>query len=181
MKYLKKYTSFNEEDEFDVSISDTIDVRMSKEELTKMKADIADYNKKKSDIDSIFRNGKTDIEINGKIDALLGKDVSKRNPYLVNYLSAAKGDKDINDIIKGITDDSKIKDLIDISSSTDVNTKKVMQDKISALDKKILDAKALIINKKDEIIKRKKDIDADIASKISNMQNDIKNINKPVK
>jgi len=85
MKYLKKYSSFNEEDEFDVTAMDPTNVKKSKEDLNKVRVDIDEYNKLKANIDTIYKTAKTDAEIERKVSDLLGPDKEKRNPFLINY------------------------------------------------------------------------------------------------
>jgi hypothetical protein len=54
MKYLKKYTIFLEEDEFEVKDTDQADVKMAKEKMNTIKEQFNEYNEKKSLIDQVY-------------------------------------------------------------------------------------------------------------------------------
>ena len=54
MKYLKKYTIFLEEDEFEVKDTDQADVKMAKEKMNTIKEQFNEYNQKKPLIDQVY-------------------------------------------------------------------------------------------------------------------------------
>lgn len=180
MKYLKKYSSFNEEDEFDVTASDSTNIKKSKEDLNKVSANIVEYNNLKSKVDSIYKNAKTDAEIDKKISDLLGVDVEKRNPFLVNYLTVASDVRKVSNMIDDrIANKLKIDEYNElISIATSPTQKASLQSSVSELNKKISLDDAALSKLKSEIEKRKKDLVSNTSNVLKDMQDDIKNISK---
>jgi len=174
---------FNEESEFDIAPSDTTNVKKSKENLTKVKTDVDNYNKQKAKIDLIYKNAKDDSEIEAKVNDLLGKDKEKRNPYLINYLTVADGERKLKKLV-GDKINNKLKadeyrDLI--AQSTDDNQKKDMQQQILDLTNKNADISTELIKLKADSAKRKAIIDTSSSKNLKDMQIDIKNISKSIK
>jgi len=177
MKYLKKYDIFLE-DGFDVQPTDLPNIKKSKEQLTKVKGDIDDFNKKKSQIDTIYKTAKDDKEIDSKISNLLGADPKTRNPYIVNYLTAAEKQRELDKIIDNrVNNKSNMDEYKDLmQQAKDDNTKKIAQSKIDELSKKMKDDEKKIKDLKDESYKRKKQIDTTSNNNLKEIEDDVKNI-----
>ncbi len=183
MKYLKKYSSFNEEDEFDVTAMDPTNVKKSKEDLNKVRVDIDEYNKLKANIDTIYKTAKTDAEIERKVSDLLGPDKEKRNPFLINYLTVASDERKVRMMVDGRSANKlKVDEYNDLISMSDNPTQKTaMQAEVANLNKKMSIDAASLAKLKTDINKRKKDIESNISKILKDMQGDIKNISKSIK
>jgi hypothetical protein len=178
MKYLKKYKLFKEGAEFDIQPSDETNVKKSKEELTVTDNNIKDYNKKKVDIDNIYKNAKSDDEIDKKIDTLLGPDKEKRNPYLINYLTVANDQRRFKSMFDDrVANKLKIDEYKDlISQSEDEDQKRSMQVAITELNNKITKSNADLVKLKADMNKRKKDITDTTTKNLKEVEVYIKNI-----
>jgi hypothetical protein len=180
MKYLKKYSVFNE-DQFDVDPNDPVNVKKSKENLDSVDGNIKEYNKLKPNIDSIYKTAKTDDEINKKIDDLLGKD--KVNPYITNYLTVANDERKFKTMLDDMAANKlkidEYKDLI--SQSDNEDQKKLMTSTITNLNSKILNTSSSISKLKIDVEKRKKDISNSTSNNLKEIEDDIKDITKTAK
>lgn len=104
MKYIKKYKLFLEETEFEVNLSDAPDVKMSKERLSSLKKQIADFKTKKPLLDKVFLTAITDADIKMKVEEIVGKtDIlpkEDRNPFIVEYLHIANLKRKVDNLQK---------------------------------------------------------------------------------
>ena len=183
MKYLKKYNDFNEEADFDVDPKDTTNVKKSKENLTKVRKDIDNYNKQKAQIDTIYKTSKSEAEIDKRVDALLGKDKEKRNPYLINYLTVSNSERKLRSIkddrINNKLRADEYRDLMDQTDNPD--QKKAMSLKVAELNKKNVTGASNLTKLKAEADKRKSDISSSSSKNLKEIEDDIKNITKNIK
>lgn len=149
MKYLKRYKAF-EESEFDVSSTDSVDVKVSKDKLNDLKKQISEYNQKKGQIDNVFKRFKDPKQIETEIEKIMGKD--NKNPFLVEYTHIARLNNDIN-----IQHEANIKDKLSLDDfnkelglAKDNDLKKIIQSKISDINNRMSER-----NKKIADIKKK--------------------------
>lgn len=178
MKFIRSFLSFNESGSFDVNLTDTPDIKADKEMLTNIQKNIADFKSKKNQIDQIFSKKISNDILKNEIDKIIGVDVSKRNPFIVNYLQVAQDQRRIDDLISKMSEDKisieETKTLL--SSSSDDNQRENLQSTISDVQKRINDANKSILILKKSIIDNKKKIDDDMKKKFSDMQNKISGI-----
>lgn len=104
MKHIKRYKLFIEEAEFDVNIGDEPDVKMSKEKLSSLKKQIADFKIKKPLLDKVFLTAATDADLTKGVENIVGKtDIlpkEDRNPFIVEYLHIANLKRKIDNLQK---------------------------------------------------------------------------------
>lgn len=172
MKIIKTYKLFIEDN------NESTDVAMAGDKMDTIKKQISEYNQKKSQIDSIYKTEVIDLEINKKIESLLGKEDKDRNPFLVEYLHIAKLRKSIDDNQKSIANDKIKKDDLteELRLSGDQNTRNSLNKKISDINKRITEKtnKAPLINK--EIT----DAEKSINDKMKKMEIDIQEYIKKI-
>ncbi len=180
MKYLKKYNLFLEAG-LDIQDIDTPDVKTSKQNMELIQKQLADFKVNKVKIDTLYKNIKDPVQIESGLIQILGSDVKTRNPFLVDYVSISKMNKDIDDMQQdNILDKVRLDDFNqDLRVTTDVNDKNLLNTKISDINKRMSD-RVININKvkndfalvdkthKDKMLKVEKEIKDNI-SKISNV------------
>lgn len=146
MKYLKKYTIFLEEDEFEVKDTDQADVKMAKEKMNTIKEQFNEYNQKKPLIDQVYiKTGKkkTNEEIEVELKKILGEtDIQSeedRNPFLVEYSTIARLKKDVDDLQTGKAEDKvKLDDFREeLNLSSEASTKLLVNTKIQDINIRI--------------------------------------------
>jgi hypothetical protein len=146
MKYLKKYTIFLEEDEFEVKDTDQADVKMAKEKMNTIKEQFNEYNEKKSLIDQVYiktDKKKTNEEIESELKQILGdtdiQSEEDRNPFLVEYSTIARLKKDVDDLQTGKAEDKvKLDDFREeLNLSSEASTKLLVNTKIQDINIRI--------------------------------------------
>lgn len=146
MKYLKKYTIFLEEDEFEVKDTDQADVKMAKEKMNTIKEQFNEYNEKKSLIDQVYiktDKKKTNEEIESELKQILGdtdiQSEEDRNPFLVEYSTIARLKKDVDDLQTGKAEDKvKLDDFREeLNLSSEASTKLLVNTKIQDINNRI--------------------------------------------
>lgn len=146
MKYLKKYTIFLEEDEFEVKDTDQADVKMAKEKMNTIKEQFNEYNEKKSLIDQVYiktDKKKTNEEIESELKQILGdtdiQSEEDRNPFLVEYSTIARLKKDVDDLQTGKAEDKvRLDDFREeLNLSSEASTKLLVNTKIQDINNRI--------------------------------------------
>lgn len=165
MKHLKYF------EDFQILDSDTQDVKNSKERMNKLSDQLRDYKSKKSRVDSIFsdKNATSEV-IKSKIDAIIGVDSDKKNPFLVDYTSVVRLRYDIEKSLdKTNTDRKEISDLqrdlsgADNTSRDSINKRiRDIQDTISGRNKDINDKRNKLSAMERDHKKKMDDIQKDI-------------------
>lgn len=159
MKYLKKYQIFLEAD-IPVNDTDKPDVKMAKEKINTINAQIVDYQEKKPKIDQLYSSTSNDKEIEDGLKKLLGEtDINSkedRNPFLVRYLEVARLKKEVESI-----QDRNAKDKLSLDDfnqelglSKEATTKQAVSFKISDIKSRISKNSADIVKKMQEIQKK---------------------------
>lgn len=176
MNYLKSYKLYLEESEFDVQSTDKPDVKTAKEELSKLKKQLADFKSKKTLIDNVYLKASTDADIQSKVDAIIGQ--VDRNQFLVDYLHICSLKRKVDKSQKEITTDKLKKD--DFNQELKLSSESSVKQAVSA---KITDIANRISTKTSEIASVMKEIsDAEqlLKKKMSdiekNMMDNIKKI-----
>lgn len=178
MKYLKKYKIFTEEAEFDVDISDTPDIKMSKEKFQTISNQLKEFKMKKPQIDNIYKS-QNDSDIQLKIEQIVGKvDKPDRNPFLIEYLHVASLKIKVEKLQKEIVNDKVSKDDFtqQISLSTDKSTKDVINKKIIEINNRISEKNNNIQNLNKDIELSEKNLNIKMANLQKEMSQYIKNI-----
>lgn len=146
MKYLKKYTIFLEEDEFEVKDTDQADVKMAKEKMNTIKEQFNEYNEKKSLIDQVYiktDKKKTNEEIESELKQILGdtdiQSEEDRNPFLVEYSTIARLKKDVDDLQTAKAEDKvRLDDFREeLNLSSESSTKLLVNTKIQDINIRI--------------------------------------------
>jgi predicted nucleic acid-binding Zn-ribbon protein len=167
MKYLKKYILFKEN--FDIEDSDEESVKISKEELDKLKDKISEFNSKKSAIDTLYKSDNDDIE--SGLEKILGKD--DRNPFLVKYSNISSMKRKVDKLQKKSDDKavelSNFKDRLSISE--DPESKSLLSAKIKEIENQISDIKSEL----DEVNKKLPEMEKELEEKINKSEDDMKN------
>jgi hypothetical protein len=180
MKYLKKYNMFLEAG-LDILPTDEPDVKASKGQMELVTKQLADFKTKKPQIDTLYKTIKDPTQIASGLTKILGVDVKSRNPFLVDYVSISKMNKDVDDMQKeNVLDKVRLDDFQrDLKITTDPNLKQSLTTKIGEITKRMND-RVTNINKiqndflladkaqKEKMLKVEKDIKDNI-TKISNV------------
>lgn len=184
MKYIKKYKLFLEEAEFDVNLNDEPDVKMSKEKLSSLKKQIADFKTKKPLLDKLFLTVKTDADLTKGVENIVGKtDIlpkEDRNPFIVEYLHIANLRRKIDNLQKTIANDKVKKDDFlqqanNIKDLKDDVTKQNVSNKITDITNRISTNSATIASLVTEI----NDYQTKLYKKMSEIEKELKsNIKK---
>lgn len=167
MKYLKKYQIFLEAD-IPVNDTDKPDVKMAKEKINTINAQIAEYQEKKPKIDQLYSSTNNDKEIEEGLKKILGEtDVNSeedRNPFLVRYLEVARLKKEVESIQdKNVKDKLSLDDFNqELSLSKDASTKQAVSYKISDIKTRMGKNSADIVKKMQEIQKREAESKAEM-------------------
>jgi hypothetical protein len=180
MKYLKKYNLFLEAG-LDIQVTDAPDVKTSKQQMELVTKQLVDFKAKKPQIDTLYKTIKDPVQIESGLIKILGTDIKSRNPFLVDYVSISKMNKDIDNMQQeNSLDKVRIDDFQqDLKMTTDVNVKQSLTTKVAEITKRMND-RVTNINKiqndfnladkahKDKMLKIEKDIKDNII-KISNV------------
>ena len=120
MKHLKTYQLFEAEqttdnEQIDIKDSpadnsglDSQNQQTRDEAIKVLETQIKEYNTKKSQIDQIYLSNKSDEETQLDIQKILGRDLKKRNPFLVQYEQFAKDARLLARLQKAVVDDTAI-------------------------------------------------------------------------
>ncbi len=116
MKYIKKYSLFQEADDFNIQFTDTPDVKMAKEKMETIQKQFTEYKTKKPLIDQIYLNVKDDAGIEKELQKILGTtDIQNgpdRNIFLIEYSYLARLKRSLDTMRKqNVTDEIKLDDF----------------------------------------------------------------------
>lgn len=140
MKYLKKYYEYAE---FDIDATDLPDVKVAKEKMTTIQAQITEYKVKKPSIDKLYAEVKDSDEITSGLETILGKqDVQNgadRNPFLVEYVHLAKLKSDLDNMSQyNIDDKVKLDDFQqELRDATESTTRISITTKITEINTRV--------------------------------------------
>lgn len=175
MKHLKKYTKFLEEAEFDVNITDSPDIKMSKEKFQTISTQLKEFKIKKPGIDNAYLKAATDSDLQFKIEQLIGKidklPEADRNPFLVEYLHVASLKRQVDKLQKELVNDKISKD--DFTQQVNLSTEQSTKDLVI---KKIVDITNRMATKNANIGTLMKDIDEaerNLNTKMTNTQKEM--------
>jgi hypothetical protein len=188
MKHIKKYKLFLEEAEFEVNLGDEPDVKMSKEKLSSLKKQIADFKTKKTLLDKAFLTAATDADLTKAVENIVGKtDIlpeEDRNPFIVEYLHISNLKRKIDNLQKTITNDkvkkddflqqaANIKDLKDDVTKQNVNAKiNDITNRISTNYKTISSLTTEISSYQTKLYKKMADIEKDLKDNIKKISSE---------
>jgi len=188
MKHIKKYKLFLEEAEFEVNLGDEPDVKMSKEKLSSLKKQIADFKTKKPLLDKAFLTAATDADLTKAVENIVGKtDIlpeEDRNPFIVEYLHISNLKRKIDNLQKTITNDkvkkddflqqvANIKDLKDDVTKQNVNAKiNDITNRISTNYKTISSLTTEISSYQTKLYKKMADIEKDLKDNIKKISSE---------
>ena len=140
MRHLKNFKLFLEDADFDVNLTDAPDLRMSKEKFNTIKKYLNDYNLKKKLIDQAYLTVKIDVELQKKIEQILGPTDAKpgddRNPFLVEYLHISSLKRQMDKLQKELVNDKISKDDFQeqLKLSTEASTKDSVNKKLAEIN-----------------------------------------------
>lgn len=179
MKYLKKYKLFLEENEFEIKDTDQEDVKMSKEKLNDLKSDISEYQSNKAKIDEIFKKNDNPEEASKEVEKLLGTE--DKNPFLVEYVSLVRIEKEINKLHDDNANDKiKVDDFKqELSLTKDDTTKEAVNFKISDIMNRMTKRNKDISDKEKELIDLEKKHKEKIIETDKNIKEWIQKISDP--
>jgi seryl-tRNA synthetase len=168
MKYLKNYILFKED--FEIKDSDEESVKVSKEELNKLKEKISEFNSKKGSIDLLYKS--EDIEdIEDGLKKIIGEE-ENRNPFLSLYASIASTKNKVENLQKKSDDKaielSNFKDRLSIAENTE--SKKALSEKIKEIEEQISHIKKDL----DDKIKKIPEMEKELKDKIFKSEEDMK-------
>jgi len=113
MKHLMYYKIFEaEEPEIDITKTeedpklDAENVEVQEASLKNVQAQVKEYNAKKGQIDNVYKTIKDDYQLKLAVERILGRDVKKRNPFLVQYDQFALIDRNIKKLQQQVIDDT---------------------------------------------------------------------------
>jgi len=178
MGHIKSYKLFLEEAEFDVQSTDSPDIRTAKEELSKLKKQIVDFNTKKPLIDNAYLKSSTDADLQAKVDQIVGKAGTDRNPFLVDYLHVANLKRKVDKTQKDITTDKLKKDDFtqELSLSKESSIKQAVGAKITDITNRISTKTAEIASLSKEISDAESSLKKKMIDIEKNMMDNIKKI-----
>lgn len=178
MKYLKKYNIFLEENEFEIKDTDQQDVKMSKEGLNDLKSNLAEYNTNKAKIDEIYKKSEKPED---DIKKLLGDDVEKRNPFLVEYASIARIEKEVSKLHDdNVKDKLKLDDFKqELSLTKDDTVKKAVNFKVSDISSRMSKRNEDIVKKQKELLELEKKHKDRMLETSKNIEEWVKKISNP--
>ena len=181
MKYLKKWNLYFEE--LKIEDSDTPDIKMAKQKLNTLRAQIDEFDTKYNDIDVAYKSNDDkkilDMEkkLFGPTDIRNGAD---RNEFLVKYLNIAKKkgqiDKGVNQIAIDNLNLQKSQDILRIT--TDKGIKDQYNKEIPKINQKIQNTKKDIEKKKVDASNSFQNIKTEMEEREKEM---LDNINKIIK
>jgi hypothetical protein len=176
MKYLKNYSLFKEDNEFEVNSTDRSDIQSAKERLNNIKNDISEYKSKKSEIDRLYLNAVTDEDIKTKLKSLLGEN--NKNQFMSSYLHISELKRRINKFQNDISEDKLKKDDFgtQISNSEDPSIKSALSDKIKEIDNRISTKTSDISSLKKEIDDSQRELDKKMKETETEMLDNFKKI-----
>lgn len=168
MKYLKKYILFKED--FEVEDSDEESVKVSKEELNKIKERISEFNSKKASIDTLYKSNKDNI--GDELKKIIGEE-DGRNPFLALYSSIASTKNKVDKLQKKSDDKaielSNFKDRLSIAE--DPESKVQLSEKIKEIEEQISDIKSDL----EDLMSKIPEMERELGDKIDKSENDLKN------
>jgi seryl-tRNA synthetase len=168
MKYLKNYILFKED--FEIKDSDEESVKLSKEELNKIKEKISEFNSKKASIDTLYKSDNDNIE--DSLKKIIGEEES-RNPFLSLYASISSTKNKVEKLQKKSDDKaielSNFKDRLSIAEDNESKSK--LSEKIKEIEGQISDIKKDL----DDKIKKIPEMEKELNDKILKSEEDIKN------
>jgi hypothetical protein len=180
MKNLKTYKLFIEEVDFDVNLTDEPDIKMEKDELAVTQKQLSEYKSKKTLIDTAFLKIKSDVDLQKKVDEIIGKADLKtpKNPFLVEYLHVANLKRKVDKLQNDITNDKIKKDDFSeqLKSSTDETTNQSVGVKITDITNRISTNTANISSLVKDIANAQKSLDDKMKSIEKNMMDNIKKL-----
>lgn len=178
MNRIKSYKLFLEEAEFDVQSTDTPDIKTAKEELSKLKKQIIDFNTKKPLVDNAYLKSSTDADLQAKVDQIVGKTGTDRNPFLVDYLHVASLKRKVDKTQKDITTDKLKKDDFtqEMNLSTESSVKQMVSAKITDITNRISTKTAEIVSLSKEIADSEASLKKKMIDVEKNMMDNIKKI-----
>jgi hypothetical protein len=172
MKYLKKWNLWLEN--LEIKDSDTSDIKMAKQKLNTLRAQIDEFDSKYKDIDVAYKSNDDkkilDMEkkLFGPTDIRNGAD---RNEFLVKYLNIAKKkrqiDKGVNQIATDNLNLQKSQDILSIATDKGIKDqynkeipkiKQKIQNTKKDIEKKKVDASNSFQNIKTEMLEREKEM-----------------------
>lgn len=167
MKYLKNYKYFKED--FEIEETDEEDVKISKEELNKLKDQISEFNSKKSKIDTLYKSDNQDIQ--SELEKILG-DEEDRNPFLLAYSNISSMKKKIEDLHIRMNEKaielSDFKDKLSIAEDNESRTE--LTSKINEIHQQMTDMKKEL----DDSIKKVPEMEEELKDKIEKREEDMK-------
>lgn len=114
MRYIRKFSKFNEAVGIEAKLSDDPTLKMSKDKLNSLTNQIRDYKAKKIFIDKAYLTSASDADLKIALEKIVGKTEvgpkEDRNPFLVEYLAIANFKRKIDKLQKEINDDKIKKD-----------------------------------------------------------------------
>lgn len=156
MRYLRLF------EDFEVGATDQPDVKLSKERLNTIQAQIKEYKIKKSAVDTLYASTNDVKLIEDGLLKLLGNTDAKqgvdRNPFLVEYVSVVKLKSDIENMDKANIDDKiKLDDFrSDLNNTTDPQMKTSLNVKIADINTRMQDRVRKLSEIKSELDKSSK-------------------------
>lgn len=178
MKYLKDYNYFKEN--LEIEETDEESVKVSKEQLNRLKEHISEFKSKKSAIDSLYKKftlDKKEQDLKSGLEKILGVEESK-NPFLVSYANISSIKNSIETLQKKSDDKaielSNFKDRLSIAE--DPQSKLALTDKIKVIQKQMADMKIDLDNKIKKIPELEKKLNDNIKKSEEDMKKWIENI-----
>ena len=182
MRTLKTYKLFTEEAEFDVKVTDEPDIKMEKDELSITQKQLSEYKSKKTLIDNAYLKIKSDVDLQTKIEGIVGKADQKtpKNPFLVEYLHVANLKRKVDKLQNDITNDKLKKDDFseELKLSKDDSTKQAVTGKITDITNRISTNAASIASLTKEISDAQSSLNKKMLDVEKNMMDNIKKISK---
>lgn len=171
IKYLD-FLKLRESDTFEIEDTDSEDTKIAKQSLEDLKKEIADYNSKKTSLDSIYKNMNKDDETVGLEAKKIIMDGDKVNSFLSNYANILSNRRKVikiqNAIDENVLQINDLKNRIADSDNDDIKEKmnKSIIDKENANKEKI--------NQIKEVEKNIKEMESELKGKLSDKENQIK-------
>ena len=170
MNYLKKYKKFLEDADFVINATDSPDLQISKENFEVIKTQLTEYKTKKILIDNAYKTITDNINLQKKLEELVGKD--NKNPFLVEYLHVSSLKNNIDKLQKELVNDKISKD--DFTEQLRLSSEKVTKD---AINIKLIDINKRISDKNTNILK----LQNDVKNSETQLQTNMNNIEKEMK
>lgn len=170
-KYLD-FLKLRESDTFEIEDTDSEDTKIAKQSLEDLKKEIADYNSKKTSLESIYKNMNKDDEAVGLEAKKIIMDGDKANSFLSNYANILSNRRKVNGIQNAIDENViQINDLKNRIADSESNEIKEKMNK-SIVDKE--NANKEKMNQIKEIEENIKEMESELKDKLSEKENQIK-------